>query len=210
MFLCSVISGKFRHSHFIISSVFPGCSDVFPSFMFHHFRILSSFLFHQLFSSFPDYSVVFSVFYVPSFPEIPVIHMSSLFSSFPYGSVVKFHHFRKFAPFIFHHVQSIYCLGFASFMFRHFRIIPSFFSLSCFRTWYFIMSGLFRRFFPSLMFISGNFRHPHFSVHHFLIIASFFQSFMFRHFRKKFPSFIFHHFPDYSVVVPSFGRPQPI
>ena len=81
-FVCSLTSGYFRHSYFIISASFPDYSVVLfpeiPKFRPSYFIISASF---------PDYSVVL-------FPEVSVIHISS--SPF---------HFRIIPSFIFHHFR---------------------------------------------------------------------------------------------------------
>ena len=142
--LCSVISGIFRHSYINIISSFrnipwllpsfllrhlrtsrpeytvvflsyvpsvPEMSVVFPSYIFRHFRNFLSFIFHQYFII-SGLLRLFSVFHAPSFPGISVFHISSCLSFPEYSGVLPFFlfcHFRKFLSFIFH----------------HFRIIPS-------------------------------------------------------------------------------------
>ena len=141
--LCSVISGKFRHSHFIISSVFPGCSDVFRPLC----SIISGYCRHSYFIIIFIFSGLFrrfSVFYVPSFPEIPVIHMSSLFHHFrmvPSLSSIISGNLRH-SYFIMSRVLPWFCVFYVP-SFPDYSVV---FQSFMFRTWYFIMSGLFRRF----------------------------------------------------------------
>ena len=154
LFSLEIVHSSFIiHHYFIISRLFRWFSVFYvPSFpeisvihtsYFYHFRNIPSFMFRTWYFIISGLCRCFSVFHVPLFPEIVVIHISSLF------------HYLQIIASCFRLSCSVSSRKFPSFIFHHFRIIPS----SCrFEFWpsaanliqasrpsYYIISRLLRR-----------------------------------------------------------------
>ena len=137
-----IISRLFRWFSVFYVPSFPEISVIHTSF-FYHFRNIPSFMFRTWYFIISGLCRCFSVFHVPLFPEIVVIHISSLF------------HYLQIIASCFRLSCSVSSRKFPSFIFHHFRIIPS----SCrFELWpsaanliqasrpsYYIISRLLRR-----------------------------------------------------------------